>query len=567
MRKTAAGALALFLSLSLTAQTPTPPLTPLVRTVEVNVTNVDVIVTDGKGQRVTDLTRDDFVLEEDGAPQTITNFYAASEGKAVVEQAADAKDVKDAPARSEPPVPAAPKARIAIFVDNMHLTPLNRRQVLRAVGDFVAGSLGPNVEAAVSTWDHRLLPRGPFTNDGKALKDVLAKLEEEPAKGEQSLSERDQVFRSIDQALRTPTNDRTRDVMLRSAIGNVRSYALHLVSEVDDTLAALGVAVDQLSGVEGRKVLLYVSERLPQIPGSEMFQYLRESLGFGSPFRREVPTDMEFDRKDRFEDVVRKAHAAGVALYPFEARGLALDSSLSASRPASEVRLDPAREEMNNLTMLQYLARETGGSAIFSRNTFKEALEDVGRDFTTFYSLGYQSLRPVVGKDRRVKVSVRRPGLTVRSRSGHVEKSPEARVGDAVVSRLWFPKVQNPLNARLDTGQSKKKGKGYVLPLRFLVPYDKLTLVPEGDRMRGRLVFQVAALDDTGRLSPLRIQVGPIDMPRSALPDTAGKEFVFDTEVELRPVGQVVSFALTDEPSRLTSFVQLPLRVTAKEAK
>src|SRR5262249_1682411 len=42
--------------------------------VEVRVVNVDVVVTDKAGHRVTGLTKNDFEILEDGKPQTITNF-------------------------------------------------------------------------------------------------------------------------------------------------------------------------------------------------------------------------------------------------------------------------------------------------------------------------------------------------------------------------------------------------------------------------------------------------------------------------------------------------------------
>ena len=45
-------------------------------TVEVNVVSVYATVVDKKGNPVTGLTADDFVIEEAGNPMEITNFYA-----------------------------------------------------------------------------------------------------------------------------------------------------------------------------------------------------------------------------------------------------------------------------------------------------------------------------------------------------------------------------------------------------------------------------------------------------------------------------------------------------------
>ena len=44
-------------------------------TVDVNIVNVDVFVTDKAGNPITGLTVDDFELYEDGKPIAITNFY------------------------------------------------------------------------------------------------------------------------------------------------------------------------------------------------------------------------------------------------------------------------------------------------------------------------------------------------------------------------------------------------------------------------------------------------------------------------------------------------------------
>ena len=57
----------------------------LLREVEVSVTNVEVVVTDSKGNRVSGLTREDFEVYQDGLPQKITNFYAVSGGKVLLD--------------------------------------------------------------------------------------------------------------------------------------------------------------------------------------------------------------------------------------------------------------------------------------------------------------------------------------------------------------------------------------------------------------------------------------------------------------------------------------------------
>src|SRR5258708_7609874 len=64
-------------------ETPSPALPPYVKNVDVSITNLDVIVTDSKGNRVIGLTKDDFEVIEDNLKQSVTNFYAVDAGRVV----------------------------------------------------------------------------------------------------------------------------------------------------------------------------------------------------------------------------------------------------------------------------------------------------------------------------------------------------------------------------------------------------------------------------------------------------------------------------------------------------
>src|SRR6185436_4514852 len=50
------------------------PPSPFVIRINVNLVQVDAIVTDSKGKPVTDLRAEDFEVLQDGKPQAITNF-------------------------------------------------------------------------------------------------------------------------------------------------------------------------------------------------------------------------------------------------------------------------------------------------------------------------------------------------------------------------------------------------------------------------------------------------------------------------------------------------------------
>src|SRR6266852_1703677 len=77
----------------------------LVETIEVRVTNVDVVVTDRQGNPVSGLTKDDFQLFENRKPQTITNFYEVRPNSVQASVTAPAEASVPVPAGtiSEPP--------------------------------------------------------------------------------------------------------------------------------------------------------------------------------------------------------------------------------------------------------------------------------------------------------------------------------------------------------------------------------------------------------------------------------------------------------------------------------
>jgi len=110
--------LALLAAASLLAQTPTLPRRPTFSTTT-SVVVVDVTVTDGNGKPVTNLTKDDFLLLEDGKPQTLLSCDLQHlESKAMP---APAQQLKDRTAVPAPPKPAAPAANSEIKFQDRRL--------------------------------------------------------------------------------------------------------------------------------------------------------------------------------------------------------------------------------------------------------------------------------------------------------------------------------------------------------------------------------------------------------------------------------------------------------------
>ena len=134
--------------------------------VEVNYVDVDVVVTDEKGNFISGLTRDDFEVFEDGKPQKVDMFAYV---EIPIEQ--DNPFVLDGPADVERhAVESRPFAgRLYVIVlDDQDVAAMRTAQVKKSAKEFVDRYMGANDIAAVIHTSGRTDAAQEFTNN-KAL--------------------------------------------------------------------------------------------------------------------------------------------------------------------------------------------------------------------------------------------------------------------------------------------------------------------------------------------------------------------------------------------------------------
>ena len=534
-------------------------LPPISRSVEVSITNVDVVVTDAKGRPVTDLGPLDFVVTQDGLPQVITNFSFVRNTSAPPAPAAETASSAPAPVRSPVPALAGPAgAHLVVFLDLLHMTAPNRNRTVSSLGEFLPRTVGPRVEVQIVTWDRSLRARGSFTNDGPLLASVFEALKEEVVLGDLPIQERSRLFGTIDSALNA--DPRLRAALVDQAISAVRSWCDNQAQDLDATLDAARSTASTLAGVEGRKILIVVTEKLTPAPGRELWDYFQQGLD-----RKRIATSnanlnnftwKDFDRSPSFKRLADAANGAGVSLFMVEASGLTGDTTFSAEFGGTGGTVNEGLATLDAESALHLLAEQTGGVAIVGRNNLALALESLEPAWTAYYSLGFETSTSKPGIARPIRVTVKRPGVSVLTRRSIVERTEEQKIADAVLSGVHFPKTFNPLRATLRVGTPSKSGKLWLVPLEFKIPFDRITLVQQSGRARGRILFTSAAATSDGRVSNVSSERIPVDVPEKDLATLAGKSFAYTATLKVRPGPQILSLALTDEVSRLTSYVQ-----------
>lgn len=528
------------------------PLPPISERVDVSVTNVDVIVTDSKGNRVPGLTREDFEVFQDGVPQTITNFYAVAGGKLLLE---DGKTVPlDSPA-AETEVPRELKTRYVVYIDNLNIQPQNRNRMFKRLKEFISANVGPQAEAMVVTYNRSLKVKRRFTSEKGDVLNAIEQTEMETGGGTTLAGERRDAISRINDA-------QSEDQAIRIA----RSYSQSLRNDLEFTVDAFKTSLNALAGVEGRKIFIYVSEGLPSSAGAELFDTIQKKF----PGGRGTLETLDFDMNTRYASLVQAANANGVTIWALDASGLAADELVSAENRYMESRPSTFLMRQNTQAPLLMLAEQTGGMAAVNTNDWKESLDELSKDFSNFYSIGYRTTRAASDRPHAVEVKVKRKGLRVRSRKGLLEKSTETRTAEAVVASLFYPRDENPLGVSVTLGEARPyDSENFLLPVRVAVPVGKLGLVPSGDRYEGQFFVYFVVLDALGKQSDLQVQRQAVSVPAKDFTTAQKKDFYYDVQLLVVPGGQKLSVALRDGISNLTSYLQKNVFVSVlpKETK
>jgi hypothetical protein len=214
--------------------------------------------------------------------------------------------------------------------------------------------------------------------------------------------------------------------------------------------------------------------------------------------------------------------------------------------------------------MLSLMAEETGGEAILNKNDVLGALKNIEKDYTSYYSIGYRSLRSGLDRPHKVEVKLKKKGLTVRARRSYLEKGIETKVREAVTSALFFARDDNPLAVGLEVGKPVPADReNFAVPVIIRIPYSRLAMLPEGSKVRGRVVFYFVVIDSAGKQSDLTTQPVPIDIDAKRFDALARKDFIYDVKLIMIPGGQKLSIAVRDDITNSTSFLQRSIFVSA----
>ncbi|MEA2570887.1 MAG: hypothetical protein QOI24_2888 [Acidobacteriota bacterium] len=519
---------------------------------EVKVINVDVVVTDKKGNTIKGLTKDDFEVLENGVPKAISNFYEVEPRAATATATSTTPGPAPAPAPAKvEAVPEHMKRRIIFFVDNLSLAPFNRNRVFKDMKLFVKNVMRPGDEAMIATFNRSLKVRVPFTKDTAQLIQTFDVIAGESGLGLNNRSDMRDTQSHIKEA-------RSYDEALAAA----RAYSQSIEHDLRQSVTSIVGLMQTLAGVEGKKVLVLASEGFPIQPGREMFEYLEEQQrersgwGQGSTFIE----GMHFDAAELIRSIGRAANANDITMYAIHAGGLAAGNESGSAENAAPTSFAVSQAALSNSTeSLRMLADMTGGLASVQTNNFANAFVRIQRDLDSYYSLGYRAGTERVDRQRSLQVRVKNRAYIARARQTFVEKSPVAEMSDRIIANLLYRTKQNDLQIlmKISTPRATEDRDLYSVPIEIQIPMEKLTLIPQGDfAYAGGFTVYVAVANKDGDMSDVQRKSHQIHVDAADMKSLGGKHYTYTLDLMMERGLNKVSVGVIDDVSNETGWAR-----------
>jgi len=391
---------------------PSPPPAAAVFPAQVELVTVDVVVSDKKGGLVTNLTQNDFTIQEDGKPQTISSFEAVR--------------VPDQPSEQPPPPPPVssnldPEVRHArtfvVVFDNLHMTAFQAHRAKPAVAEFLKEGVreGDRVTLLATGgeawWSARMeAGRDEMITllkrlEGREIPDTTRERVTDyeamrihvygDTQVEQRVSRRFETYGVTNNSVRGQSDTSQFDSGDPFVRGRAADVYFQAVTKNRITLQMIERVLDSLVEAKGRKSLILVSEGFIYDPNL-----------------------------DEFKRVIEAARRSNTAIYFLDTRGLQgmpvyMTAEFGPAIPEQDMGAIFA-ESFEASEGSDSLAADSGGFTVKNTNDLAKGIKKIADETRAYYLLGYNPSNTTRdGRFRKIEVKVNRKGVEVRARKGY----------------------------------------------------------------------------------------------------------------------------------------------------
>lgn len=447
------------------------PTEDMVIRVNVELVQVDATVTNSKGEFVTDLKAEDFVILQDDKPQEITNFSLVRTREAAKRDSTVKKESPKGTFLPPPPPPPLKRDKvqrtIALVVDDLGISMENMGQARRSIKKWIDEEMQSDDLVALVLTGGGEGALQQFTNDKRSLYAAVNRVQYNPA-------------------------SRVGTTALSGLSGSADERNMNLTLL---TLQSIKQVVSALKNLPGRKNLIFFSESMQ------------------TQFNFSQASDLHI--KLLMQETVDLANKWAVVIYTIDPRGvmglMSAEDNFSEMAPEDIAAVGGQRSTQLTISRegMAKMAVETGGLVIQNRNNIERALFSVVDDGDGYYLIGYQPDEKTIAEMRsgnaryhNIRVRVNRPGVHVRTRSRFFStpetvSSPDLmarkeRIEDAMRS----PFTSGSMRVRLTSLYSQTKENNPCINALLHFGVGQLTFTNESDGWRKASIEIVAGLYD-----------------------------------------------------------------------
>ena len=528
---------------SLFAPVLAPQGTPTFSTSRTEVV-VNVSVLDRDGKPVDNLTKDDFLLYEDGKLQKVQGFRLERlenkelppPGLITREAASPAEMPKPAAQAPEEPPPSRFQDRrlIVMLFDFSSMQPPEQIRAVEAATKFLRTQMTASDMVSVMVYGTTLKTVQDFTDDRDLLISTIRGFHVGEASELASLA------------------DTGADAEDQSGM-YVADETEFNIFNTDLKLAALQDAARRLAPYPQKKALVYISSGVPKTGVDNQSQLLA---------------------------TINTAVRSNVAFYPIDARGAiasapggdasqagAVGSNLYSGAGQSSVRnsLHDTQETLFSL------AADTGGKALLDSNDLTLGITQIQKDMSSYYSLTYASSNDSQdGRYRRIQVKlaprVAAMKLKLDYRQGYFGPTTFAKMHgadkDALLQQALAsenPVTDLPMAVEVDYFRLAKAK--YFVPVSVRIPGSALSFRNKGSKAATEVDFIGEVRELHGRVASLVRDTIPLKLDETTAGKVIQKSVQYETGFTLEPGKYTLRFVARENGEGKTGTFETPFTI------
>jgi VWFA-related protein len=496
--------------------------------VTTKLVTVNVIVRDKRGQAVTGLTRNDFLLFDGKRPQPIEVFSIEKTEVIPSPEHALAPGTYSNEAGSGG---ASPSNLTVILLDYLNTDFTDRAYPIGQVRKLLL-TLHPEDRVALYALGPGLRVLHDFTSDASSL---LAALKDNKNTELQDVD-------VLQPELRNAYNQQMADLANQDVVIHSEQLSRNRVAA---TAQALRTIADHVSYLPGRKNLIWISAAFPFYlePGNIQRTPDGKKLAY--------PTETEM-----VERALTNAH---MAVYPVDARGLIAGGTDEISNKSP----DKLAADMAESANMDALARRTGGRAYRDTNSISGAIRQTIDGSRVTYQLGFYPENVTWdGSFHKIQVKVNRRDLQVQARDGYFALaepalSPEmvrGMIAQAASSLIDATGIRFTLHV-----PPANPGPPNKLSLSFLLDPSQFAFASQNGELKDAVDVAFIAVDANNHILQTTVMPLPFKLDTETYPHLVKEGFPFTKEVAIPSGAAELRVIVYDEGNSQIGSVRVPL--------